>query len=813
MKASYQWLKELSGVDASPEQYADWLTSLGLEVEGAENKGIFNNIVIAEVRGRKAVENKDKLGLVTVFDGTDELEVICGAANVPQSGGRVLFAKLGAYIPGPDFTIEERKIGGVVSRGMLCSAEELELGPSSEGIFVVPESVAAAPGTPIADALGLQDTIFEIGLTPNRPDALGHIGLAREICLAAKQPFALDKELNEHATGDWTFVDDIDNIDLQVKSPLQVEIAKADHDKCPRYVGTVLDRVQVRPSPFSVQVRLCNLGVRPINNLVDATNLVLLETGHPTHAFDMATLSESRIVVRSARADETLTTLDDQERELTPEDLLICDATRPAALAGIMGGADSEIKESTTSVVLEAAYFAPTVVRRTAKRLGMHTDASHRFERGVDPRALPYVTRRAIHWLQVLANARVVGRPVDAIAKHAEPHIVSLRNARITSLLGYAIERSETEQTLTAIGATFAATEEGWRVTCPTYRPDLTIEADLIEEVARAAGLDRCPTVMPATIASAQRSSRQSMQEQVRRAAVSAGLSEAINYAFTDRKHLAALGYKADVALINPLSEEKAVLRPSLLPGLLRNAQHAVRHQVEQGSLFEIGRIFERKDGDRKLPVQRTMLAMLLFGTRKQWIGPGDAVDFYDIKSCIESTLGIFNQLSLGWQTHASPPLLAHPKRTAVITIGETALGFAGELHPDKRDALDLDVPVVMTEIDLDLLQTFLLQAPLAKDVPLPRFPASRRDIALLLDEGFSAAEVATQIRKSGGELVESVDLFDLFRGDRLPAGKKSMAFRIQYRDRESTLTDKKVEKLHDAVVKQVANAFNATLR
>ncbi len=810
MKASYQWLKELSGVDASAEQYATWLTSLGLEVEAVHKKGGFEHIVIAEVRGTKPVPKKDKLNLVTVFDGSDEHEVICGAPNVPEAGGRVLFAKLGAYIPGPDFTIEERKIGGVISRGMLCSADELQIGASSEGIFIVPDAVKAAPGTPIDDALGLRDSIFELGLTPNRPDALGHIGLAREICLAAAEPFALDAII-EQKYSDWSFVDALPNADTSAESGLRVQIADADVDKCPRYVGTVLDQVRVGPSPFAVQYRLFNLGVRPISNLVDATNLVLLETGHPTHAFDMRTLTDGKVVVRSAQPGETLVTLDDQERKLEASDLLICDAKRAAALAGIMGGADTEIKDSTDTIVLEAAYFSPTVIRRTSKRLGMHTDASHRFERGVDPNALHYVTARGIAWLQELAGARVVGKPVDAYPKPIGRHGVRLRRTRIEKLLGYTIEDTLVERTLTGIGAHYEKTDEGWTASCPTHRPDLTIEADLIEEVARVAGLDRCPTVMPATIPSSDRRPAHVLRARLRQAAADAGLSEAINYAFTDPKLLESLGYHAQVELKNPLSEEKAVLRPALAPGLLRNAQHALRHQVDHGALFEIGRIFEQPKAG--LPVQRTMVAFLLFGSRQHWIGPGENVDFFDIKGCVQRVFAPLTKMPLRWELCDKPLPTLHPKKTASICLGDTTIGYAGILHPDMRDTLDIEVPVVLAEVDLDLMLSLITQEAPRKERPLPRFPASRRDIALLLDEGYTSRQVAEQIEQSGGELVESVELFDLYRGERLPDGKKSMAFRIQYRDRESTLTDKKVEKLHDAVVKQVAQKFGASLR
>ncbi|MFW6087654.1 MAG: phenylalanine--tRNA ligase subunit beta, partial [Myxococcota bacterium] len=407
MRASYNWLRELTGVDASPDEVAERLTGAGVAVDAVERHGEgLDRVVVAEVRGRRPHPNRDKLSLVTVFDGEGEHEVVCGAPNVPEAGGRVLFARLGAKLPaGP--TIEERKIGGVISRGMICSEAELHIGADTEGIHVVPEGEAGTPGQPIADALGLRDAVLELDLTPNRPDCLGHVGLAREVALlfggALDLPEGPALELLPEA--------------VRPGGAGEVRVDIEDPDRCPRYGAALVTGVRVAPSPFAVRYRLHLLGVRALSNLVDATNLILLEWGHPIHGFDLARVRGRRIVVRAARAGERMATLDGVERTFVEDDLLICDGEGPVAVAGVMGGQSSEIGGGTTDVLIECAYFEPRSVRRTARRLGMHTDASHRFERGVDPNGVPRVLARSAGLLARMGGGTAFGAAVDAHPK------------------------------------------------------------------------------------------------------------------------------------------------------------------------------------------------------------------------------------------------------------------------------------------------------------------------------------------------------------------------------------------------------------
>ncbi|HJL22210.1 MAG TPA: phenylalanine--tRNA ligase subunit beta, partial [Polyangiaceae bacterium LLY-WYZ-15_(1-7)] len=516
MKASYQWLKELTGIDATPEELAEKMTDLGLEVEGLERFEAAPLVVVAEVRAKEKHPKRDKLTVVQVDDGSGEdVTVVCGAPNVPEVGGKVLFAQVGAKLPTEDggvFEIGERKLGGVLSRGMICSERELNLGAGHEGIFVFGPD-APANGTPLAEALPVGDVVFEIGLTPNRPDCLGHLGLARDLCAAWGKPFTPPPvPTPRHAEGvvavvpkgETTFRLPWSGDGPEVAwdgpsdalGPFAVDIEDA--EGCPRYGAAFVLAVKVGPSPFWLRYRLHCLGHRSISNLVDATNLVMLETGHPIHGFDLETLRGRRIVVRGAEAGETMTTLDDEERELAPGDLLICDGEGPVALAGVMGGANSEIGDGTQHVAIECAYFDPRAVRRTSRRLGMHTDASHRFERGVDPNDVPRVLARAAALMAELGGGVALAEGLDAYPAPVQAKEVTLRRHVLDGLLGLEVPKEVPAKVLGDLG--FEVLEDGEdavKVAVPTWRPDVAREADLVEEVGRVYGYERVPTVVP----------------------------------------------------------------------------------------------------------------------------------------------------------------------------------------------------------------------------------------------------------------------------------------------------------------------------
>ena len=822
MRASYRWLKELSGVDADVADIAEKLTSVGLEVEELHAFRVAERVVVGEIRKREKHPNKDRLSIVSVFDGEQVWEVICGAPNVPEPGGKILFAQLGACLDTDEGVLEiaERKIAGVISRGMICSESELHIGQGGDGIFVFGDDAPSA-GTSLAEALPVGDTVLEIGLTPNRPDCLGHIGLAREIAAVYGQPFSLPEVGGPAAYVDiqpstqdafslpWSFRGREVALDSEA---VTLGVSIADADRCPRYGAAVVAGVTVKPSPFWLRYRLHVLGLRSLNNLVDATNLVMLEWGHPIHGFDRRRLRGQHIEVRLARAGEKLQTLDGAERELTADDLLICDGQGPIAVAGVMGGANSEINDQTTEVAIECAYFAPRSVRRTSRRLGLHTDASHRFERGVDPNAVPQVLARASALMAQLGGGIACLHGIDAHPSPTKPMEVGLRRSKLNTLLGYEVPERVPGQVLTSLGCGVKEDAVALTVKTPSWRPDLTREVDLIEEVARIHGYEHVPTVVPRVSPSrAGTPERIQLQRRVREAACAAGLHEVITYAFVSPDDLEWAGVSPkSVAVHNPLSADRSVMRTSLLPGLLRSALISLRRQVPRVGIFEFGTVFGPNDD--LLPDERAQLAVLMAGGTRDWLGEGREVDFYDLKGAV-GAVGAWLGVEFDVVPAATPNLSLHPRRQATVELNGRVVGCLGELHPEIADRFEFDTRAQFAELDLGMF----MGAQTAQGVRLatapPKFPAVSRDLALVVAEEHSAAEIADALRHGAGPLLESVEVFDQYRGKGVAEGAKSLAFHLVYRDRERTLTDKVVDKAHASAAKAAKTQFNAQLR
>ncbi len=829
MRASYKWLRELCRFEASPDIVAARLTAAGLEVEGQKRYGDLPGVVVAELRAARPHPERDKLTLVTLFDGEQQLDIVCGAPNVPPPGKRVLFARVGARLPS-GLVIAERKLGGVLSRGMICSESELDIGPESDGIFVFDEELQAAPGTSATDALALDDVVFEIALTPNRPDCLGHVGLARELSALFEAPLHLPelraprmlREAPATAPAGTRplalFSVPAANVASGPATSTYVALRLSAPERCPRYATASVDGVTVGRSPFWLRYRLHVLGSRSISSVVDATNLVLFEYGYPTHAFDRDRLRGDLIEVRLAREGERVVTLDGVERTMAEDDLLICDADRALAIAGVMGGTDSGVSAHTTRVLVECAYFDPRSVRRTSRRLGLHTDASHRFERGVDPRAVPGVLARVASLIAELAGGAPTAHGFEAYPVPISPQEIPLRARRVNALLGTSLPGERMQGILCALGCEVETiAEDTLRVRAPTWRPDLRREEDLIEELARVWGYDKLPTEIPNVRAS--RGEEQSFTAFLRRLkerAAAVGLTEVVNLAFCSPKQLAAARAPTTALRVaNPLSEERAVLRTSLFPGLAQNVRHAQRHQVPQASLFELARVF-RPSSD-VLPEERYQLALILAGTRASWVGETAPYDFYDAKGLVTGIVGSLLRGELAWTLDAE--LLAaqypflHPRRAARVARADRTLGVAGELHPDVVESLELTGPVVYAELDPSAL--FALRGeggPLQVRQP-SRFPASIRDLAIVVEEAVEAGQVAASLREAGAGLVEAVELFDLYRGGQLETGKKSLAFRMTYRDPAGTLTDQRVDEVHARVVEETRRRFAALLR
>ncbi len=806
MKASYRWLRELlPKLDASPRELAARLTAAGLEVEGMTEYGAgAEACIVAKVTGIRPHPTKSGLRLVTIDRGGAEQEVVCGAPNVPDPGGLVVLAPLGAKLPAKGMTIEKRAIGGVTSEGMLCSESELGLSEDHDGIIVLPPG-AAEPGTPFTElAPNARDTVLEIGLTPNRPDGLGHVGLAREIAALYGFPF------------EWPSAGPAPALASEATSDV-ASIAVEDPERCPHYGAAGVLGVAIAPSPLWVRYRLQALGVRSISNVVDVTNLVMLEFGHPMHGFDLARVRGGKIVVRRAKDGEKMTTLDGAERALVADDLLICDAEGPVALAGVMGGASSEIQPDTTRVLFEVAWFDPRGVRRTARRHGMHTESSHRFERGVDPGDVARVLDRAVALTVQLAGgqatkgrihvqgARIAGEPLPP-----ERKAIRLRAHRIKDLLGIDIPFGDATGILERLGCEVQREDSAADVLVPSHRPDLGREVDLVEEVARVRGIDAIPAELPAIRASRDVGGREELARRARDAAVALGLSEAITYGFTSARVLEALSApKATVILENPLAEQQAVMRTTLLPGLLDAVQHARRHGEHEIREFTVGPVFlEGKD----LPTEKMRLAFVLAGDRPAWLSKPQGFDVWDAKGY---AIELARRLS-GKPAEAVPvereeaPKHLHPRGAAFVEVAGERVGAFGPLHPDVVDALELDGEVLVFEMDLD---PFASGPALPKYAAIPRFPASTRDVALVVKDGTAAGEVERAVREAAGALAEDVRIFDRFVGGQVPAGCASLAFHVVYRAADRTLTDAEVDAAHANVVKTVGERFGATLR
>jgi phenylalanyl-tRNA synthetase beta chain len=822
MKASVRWLRELCpSLPDDASAIAARFTSAGLEVESSAAFGLgAEACVVAAVVGARPHPSRSGLRLVTIDRGAAHVEeVVCGAPNVPEAGGLVVLAPLGAHLPAKGMTIERRSIAGVVSEGMLCSEAELGLGTDGDGILVLPAGLAR-PGTRLVEAVAAaRDTILEIGLTPNRPDGLGHLGLAREAAALFDVPFATPTPQDPERTRD-------ERLDRFVAVSIE------DAEACPHYGAAVLFDVRVAPSPLDIRWRLASLGVRPISNVVDVTNVVMLELGHPMHAFDLDRVRGAAIVVRRARAGEHLKTLDGVDRALSDDDLVICDAEGPLALAGVMGGGESEIEPSTRRVLLECAYFDPRVVRRAARRHGLHTEAGHRFERGVDWADTPLALARGASLIGQLAGATAIA-PVRVVeAKALARKTVALNPPRVRELLGVEVDHGVIRAILGRLGfarrspdpaggdgpggisplSSTAPLPELWDI--PSFRPDVSREVDLIEEVGRVVGYDVIPATLPALRPSRDAGPRQALARRARGAGVAVGLSEAVSYAFVGQRDLEAVGAPSPVVTLrNPLGEESAVMRTSLLPGLLRAVARARRHGEQEARLFTVGPVFlAPEDAAQTLPEERLTFAAVVAGKRSQWLGKPEGVDVWDAKGLASAVVQRLVQREPSVRlAKTDRPRALDPRGAAWIDVEGRCVGALGPLHPDVADTYDVDLPLLVVELDLVVLEAIGPRP--VRFSPLPRFPAVTRDLAVVVDEGIPAGDVEQAVREAAGDLAEDVKTFDRFQGGSVPVGRSSLAFHVVYRAGDRTLTDSEVDARHAHVLAEIEKRFDATLR
>lgn len=797
MKLSLKWLKDYVALPASVDELAKRLTMAGLEIEGISRPGDgLRGVVVAQILASDKHPNADKLSVTKIDDGSGTpLQVVCGAKNY-KVGDKVPLATVGTELPG-GMKIGKAQMRGVDSSGMLCSAKELGLPEGEHGLLILDPALKI--GTPIAEALGMDDVIFEVNVTPNRSDALSHLGIAREVATlmgaALKRP---EPKLTESAT----------------KASTKIQIRIEDAERCWRYAGRVVEGVTVKPSPKWMQERLKACGVRAINNLVDVTNYVMLEYGQPLHAFDLDRIGGAQIVVRTAKPGEKLKTLDEKERPLHAEDLLICDEKSPLVLAGVMGGASSEVTEKTTRVLLECATFQPTTVRRSAKRHALHTESSHRFERGTDVSVVPEVLDRAAALIAEVGGGTVLEGRVDAYPVKKEPRKVKLRTERVAEVLGVSVPADECAKVLTSLG--FKNTGDGWEV--PLARVDVSIEEDLIEEIARIRGFDAIPAALPRGL-SALEPERPwvTAERRLRSALAGVGFDEVVNYSFVAPAELAAFqAEQGAIAVANPLSVEQSVMRTTLFASLVPNVARSARHQAQGVRFYELARSYRPHEGGgvKGKPVANEVLELAgaLWGNRegaRSWTGGTAQVDFYDARAAVDAVLESLHITGARYEPLESP--WYHPRAAATVKVGDRVVGTVGELHPRAQRRLDAPTGVFLFQLEAAALLAEAKLVPQAS--PLSRFPSVLRDLAVVVPVELPAEKVRLVILEVGQPLVDQVSVFDVYAGPQVGAGKKNLAFALRYRSADRTLTDAEVAEAHQKIVAEVGQRLGGALR
>ena len=792
MRVLYSWLRELTGLDWSPEEMAERLTLCGLSCEEVIHLGRnLDRVVVGEVIELHPVEGASKIQRAVVSVGEGRLDIVCGAPNVAV-GQKVPVALEGARLEG-GLEIRRARIRGVESAGMICSEAELGLSTDHSGIMVLDGELR--PGTPLMEALDLDDYVFDLEITPNRGDAWSLIGVARDLAavggVTVRRP---EFTLNESG------VPAAETVSVEIEDPRD----------CPRFTARIIREVTVTSSPWWVRKRLLACGVRPINNVVDVTNLVMLETGNPIHAFDLGRFGSDRVLVRRARDGETLVTLDGQERKLTPEVLLITDGARPRAAAGVMGGEDSEVTLQTTDILLEVAYFTPSVIRKSRRALGIISEASHRFERGVDPNNVPFASARAAALFAELCGATPAPGYVDCYPEPIRPVTVSLRPDRCNRILGTALSVDRMRAILT--GLEFDVGGQGTlEVTVPTFRHDITREIDLIEEVARIEGYDKIPD--------ADRSIgplftpihwRDRCIDELRQVMTGAGFDEIVGHGLAD-------GNLADrlhpdlprVRILNPVSEDLNIVRNSLVVGALPVVAHNVAHREVNLRLFEIGKAYFPPADGRDWYEELRLLVAVTGQTDGDWRTRPRPLDFYDVSGALQLVARHFHAPAFSFRDEGCSWL--ETAGSFAVYLGDRAVGYAGLVKQDLCRRLDIKQPVWLAEISI---MPFIEGG--RREVafePLPAFPAAPRDLALVIEESVRVEEVLRLVRETAGELAERVDVFDLYTGKQVGEGRKSVGISIVYRVADRSLTGEEIDAVQARILAVVKDKLGAEVR
>jgi phenylalanyl-tRNA synthetase beta chain len=800
LKISLKWLKEYIDLEGiGTKEIVHKLTMSGLEVEDTVDQNeIFKNFVVGLVEEKDKHPNADRLSVCKVSNRTESFQVICGAPNV-EAGQKIVFAPIGTIIPNENFQIKKAKIRGVESYGMICSEDELCLSEDHSGILVLDSNLKE--GTLITEALGLDDVIMEIAVTPNRQDALSHIGVARDLAAI------FDKNLKVPEIN-------IDENDIDINNLASIEIE--DEINCPRYTSRVVKDVKVEESPEWLKQRIISIGLRPINNIVDITNFVMHECGQPLHAFELDRLNGKKIIVRSTKANTKFTTLDSKERELLKGTLMICDAERDVAIAGVMGGENSEIYEDTKNVLIESAYFNPSSIRKTSKQLQLSTDASYRFERGTDPNNTLYAAERAVQLIVKIAGGKIARGSIDIYPNKVKERVLVLRLSRVSKLLGYNVNKETAIKILENLGFKLdEISNDELEVIIPTYRSDVEREVDLIEEIARISGFDNIPTIPNINIPLGIKHDETSFPDNVREIANNLGLFEMINNPLQP-KDLAQLNGNA-VKISNPLSMDMAYLRTSLFSGALSVVSRNISKGEKNLALYEIGHVFNLKGSNKTVTSfddydEHEKIIFVLTGNRveREWYSSESGYDLFDLKGVVNSfiqKISLDNVLNDSYNdTHDTNYEYYFTKY-----LDNHLIGIGGKVKVSVLKQFDIDQDVYSFELNLSKLKEIRIIENIY--VPMLKYPKVVRDFAFILDKEIKFEELKKHIMNNSSNLLKDVSVFDIFESEEIGSNKKSMAFQLTYYDESRTLTEAEVEKDFEKLIKLVSKKFNAQLR
>ncbi|MBN1210947.1 MAG: phenylalanine--tRNA ligase subunit beta [candidate division Zixibacteria bacterium] len=792
MKISYNWLIELTGLDWPVEKLAERLTLSGTACEDiVATSRYLNKVVVGEVTALDKIEGADKIKLATVNTGSETCKLVCGAPNVAV-GQKVPVALLGARLAG-NMVIKKVKIRGVESIGMICSERELGISDDHSGIMVL--DAAAELGTPVIELLDLDDYIMNFELTPNRPDSTSAIGIARDLQALGKvklrRPTYDIKESSEKAS---------DYIKIEIDDPVG----------CPRYTARIIKNIKIAESPWWLQKKLITAGLRPINNVVDITNLVMLETGNPLHAFDLKLFGSDRVLVRRARDKEKFTTLDGEKHELTPEVLLITNGTDGVAAAGVMGGLNSEVEEGTNTILLEAAYFDPKVIRKSRKQLGLVTESSTRFEKGADPNNIPFAANRAAYLMQEICGGEVLAGIEDCYPNRIESKKITFRPRRCNALLGTEYTPDRMKEIF--VGLDFGVTgSDPMEITVPTFRPDIDREVDLVEEIARIEGYAAIPDAVtnigplytPVHFVDG-------FEDGLRRLMTASGFDEILGHGLADSRLAKVLNPDLPLLkIVNPVSEDLDVMRNSLIDTALTVVNHNISHRLVDLRLFEIGRVYFPPDKEGNW-LEEDRLSLAVSGeTSGNWRDKPRSQDFYDLKQAIENLAVHFNWPVISFEK-AEVPFLDEVISFKIMT-GETEIGLIGEVSDKIAKKFDIKQKVYVAELRINPLIRISRNSVTFKSLPV--YPAAPRDLALVVDDDVKVKDIIDVIEKTAGKLAESVTVFDLYSGKQIQKGKKSIGIAITYRSSEKSLASEEVDKLQSDIMSNLKKMFKAEIR